>query len=131
MRTKNVMIIAAVVIVLLAVLTYGATSLMQLNNNTTDNNTTNDTTLNLSDNNTNNTTENQTTQTQTTKKTTQKTSSQSTSKKSSSSNNGVTYDSELNAYFDSNGRTAYEGQFPKGTSREDMKRGLAEIGADS
>ncbi|WP_162685769.1 hypothetical protein [Methanosphaera sp. BMS] len=54
-------------------------------------------------------------------------SSQSTTKKSSSGS-GVTYDSELNAYFDSNGRTVREGQFPKGTSKSEMKRALQEIG---
>lgn len=73
-------------------------------------------------NKTNNTTN--TTQKTTTKKTT-------TSSSKSSNSDEITYDEELNDYFDSNGRTVYEGQFPKGTSKEEIREGLDAIAKES
>lgn len=92
--------------------------------NSGDNNTTNETNeTNLTINDTNNTTENATIQTES-KKTESK---QTTQKSSKKSENKVTYDPELNAYFDSNGRTVTEGQFPKGTSKSEMRQAFSEI----
>ena len=118
MRTNNMIILVVVAVVLVGLAVFGIGGMTPTND--TDNNSTNNTTLNISDNTTNNTAENQTTSQKTTKKTS------SNSKKQS--NDGVTYDAELNDYFDSNGKTVKEGQFPKGTSKEEVKRGLQEIG---
>lgn len=118
MRTNNVIILVVVAVVLVGLAVFGIGGMTPTND--TDNNTTNNTTLNLSDNTTNNMTENQTASQQTKKKTNSNTKKQS--------NDGVTYDAELNEYFDNNGKTVKEGQFPKGTSKQDVKRGLQEIG---
>lgn len=57
-----------------------------------------------------------------------KSSSKSSVKSSKSSSGGLWYDNEYGGWYDSNGRTAFEGQFPKGTSRKEVIRTLKEIG---
>ncbi len=57
--------------------------------------------------------------------------SSSSSSKSSSSGNGVHWDDEVGAYLDSNDRTVEDGQFDKGTSKEEMKETFAEIERES
>ena len=80
----------------------------------TDNNTTDNDTVNLTTNNTTDEAHNQTTTQTNTQKTTQK-------EKTSAKSNEVTYDEQLNVYFDKNGKTAYDGQFPKETSKEQLQ----------
>lgn len=41
---------------------------------------------------------------------------------------GIYYDPELNEYFDENDRTVYDRQFPAGTSKEEIRQALKEIG---
>ena len=103
------LIIVIVISALLGILMI-TPSIINLDNNTTDNDT-----LNLTTNNTTQQDNNQTTTQKDTQQTKQDT------QKSSSSNKGITYDEKLNAYFDENGKTAYDGQFPKGTSREELE----------
>ena len=91
-----------------------ASSIIHLGSNTTDNDT-----INLTTNNTTNTTTENQTNTQDTQKT-QKT--QKTTEKKSTSNDEVTYDEQLNVYFDKDGKTAYDGQVPKGTSKEELQK---------
>lgn len=111
------MIICIVVgLILVGLLCYSAYSIMTPND---DNNTTE---MNLSLNDTNNTTNETVTKT-----------SSSTQKSSSkkSSDDRVYFDEELNTYFDKNDRSAYDGQFEKGTSKSEMKEALAEMERES
>ncbi len=73
MRTKNVMILGVAILILIAILVYAGTIMIQADNNTTTNNST----VNITLNNTNNTTDNSTTST--TQKTTTKSSNKSNS----------------------------------------------------
>ena len=113
MRTNNVLILSAVIIILLCIIGYTVPTILNPANNTTDNDS-----VNLTVNNTTNTTD--TTDNQTTTQNTQ-INTQKDTQKSSSSDDGITYDEKLNAYFDKNGKTAYDGQFPKGTSRQELE----------
>ena len=123
MDNKNIIIIGLVALVLILGAVITATTLT----NTPKNNTTNES-INVTINNTNNTTLNDTNKTETQQTTKKQTTQKKSNKKSSSD---VTYDPELNDYFDSNGRTVSEGQFPKGTSKSEMRQALREIGDES
>ena len=81
MRTKNVMILGITAVILIAILVYAGTTMIQPSDT---NNTTNDTSVNITLNNTNNTTEDNTTQT-TTQKTTKKSNTQTSTKSNSPS----------------------------------------------
>ncbi len=117
MKDKYIIIIFAAAI-LLILLSIGAFSVM--GNMTDENNTTDDVNLTLNEtNDTNNTT------TQTATKTTKN--SKTSQKKSE---NDIYYDEELNLYFDSNGKTVYEGQVPKGTSKSELQKMASEIESD-
>ena len=117
MEQKNLIIICVTAIICIAILS--GTMLLLNSKNIPTNNTTNET-VNITLNETNNTTDevNQTTAKTTTKKSTSK---------SKSDDDGIYYDAELNAYFDKNDRTVYDGQVEKGTSKADMKRMAEEM----
>ena len=114
MEQRNILILCIFGLVLVAILALTAFPINFNSNNTTDE-------VNLTLNETNNTTDevNQTTSKSTTKK--------STSSNSKSDDDGIYYDEELNAYFDKNDRTVYDGQVEKGTSKADMKRMAKEM----
>ena len=113
MEQRNILILSIFGVVLVAILALTAFPINFNLNNTTDE-------VNLTLNETNNTTDevNQTTAKTTTKKSTSK---------SKSDDDGIYYDDELNAYFDKNDRTVYDGQVEKGTSKADMKRMAEEM----
>ena len=113
MREKNIFILGIFGVILVAILALTAFSINTNTTNTIDE-------VNLTLNETNNTTDevNQTTAKTTTKKSTSK---------SKSDDDGIYYDAELNAYFDKNDRTVYDGQVEKGTSKADIKRMAKEM----
>lgn len=111
MKDKHILLIFTAAI-LLILLSLGAFNIM---GNSTDENNTTDVNLTLNEtNDTNNTT----TESQT------KSSTNTNNYKSSQSNkeNDIYYDEELNTYFDKNGKTVYDGQVPKGTSKSDLQK---------
>lgn len=112
MKDKHILMIFAAAI-LLILLSFGAFNII---GNSTDENNTTDINLTLNETNDTNDTNNTTTQT-TTQTSTKKTQSSQNNKKEN-----VYYDEELNLYFDENGKTAYDGQVPKGTSRSDLQK---------
>ena len=112
LRENNILILAIFAIILLALLVFTAFPININTNNTTDE-------VNLTLNETNNTTE------EVDQTTTKRTTSSNSNRKSD--DDGIYYDEELNAYFDKNDRTVYDGQVEKGTSKADMKRMAEEM----
>lgn len=111
MNDKHILLIF-VAAILLILLSFGAFNII---GNSTDENNTTDVNLTLNEtNDTNNTTV----------ETSSKSNSNNKNVKTSQSNkdNEVYYDEKLNVYFDKNGKTAYDGQVPKGTSRSDLEK---------